>query len=285
MSYTIRDHKLRQQNRMVEQIGSPYTSGAFTAVPKIAVMHFTAGASGRSSAEWFRNPANPGSSAHVVVDRDGSVIQCVGFDTRAQHAGRSRWRNRAGVQLSGLNAASFGIELANWGHLRASGSGWVSQSGVAIADPVIATHRNGNPDGSRTPIGWEPFPRVQLEAAAAIVRALVESYGVNEIVGHDDIAPVRKADPGPAFDMAWFRARVFGGRADDGDALIRVSAASGLNLRTGPGTQFAVTKLLAEGALLEELEINGNWLQVNVIDDSGRLSLTGWVHQRFTEPA
>ncbi|MBX9795682.1 N-acetylmuramoyl-L-alanine amidase, partial [Sphingomonas sp.] len=225
MAFTISGGMLRQGAQRVEFIKSLFTSGSFAAMPSIAVIHFTAGASGRSSAEWFRNRQNPGSSAHVVVDRDGSVIQCVAFDTVAQHAGRSRWRDLAGRELVGLNRFSFGIELANWGDLRRAGSGWASHTGVPIASPVLAVHRGGNPDGSRTPIGWEPFPAPQIDTAVAIVRALVSAFGVNEIVGHDDIAPTRKFDPGPAFDMVRFRARVFGGRADDGDTLMKVAVA------------------------------------------------------------
>lgn len=285
MAFTISDGIIRLDNRRVEQVKSIFTSGAFASTPKIAVIHFTAGASARSSAEWFRNPENPGSSAHVVIERDGTVIQCVGFGTVSQHAGRSRWRNLAGTELTGLNRTSFGIELANWGDLRRAGGGWASRTGVPIADPVLAVHRNGNPDGSRTPIGWEPFPRPQIDAAAGIVRALVASFGVNEIVGHDDISPVRKSDPGPAFDMLRFRALVFGGRADDGDTVIKVVVASGLNLRSGPGTQFAASELLPQGTLLEPIEADGNWLQVNVLDSNGAPRATGWVHGGFTGPA
>ncbi len=285
MAFTIAGGLLRKDGQKVELIKSIFTSGTFAATPSIAVIHFTAGASARSSAEWFRNRDNPGSSAHVVVDRDGSVVQCVAFDTVAQHAGKSRWRDLAGRDLVGLNRFSFGIELANWGDLRRAGAGWASHTGVAIADPVLAVHRNGNPDGSRNPIGWEPFPAPQVETAAGIVRALVASFGVNELVGHDDISPVRKSDPGPAFDMARFRARVFGGRADDGDVLVKVAVASGLNLRSGPGTQFAAMELLPQNTQLAPIERDGNWLEVNVLNAAGAPRATGWVHGGFTAPA
>lgn len=285
MAFTISGDILRLDGRRVEQVKSIFTSGNFAATPKIAVIHFTAGASARSSADWFRNPANPGSSAHVVIERDGTIIQCVAFGTVAQHAGRSRWRTLAGTELIGLNRASFGIELANWGDLRKMGNGWASHTGVPIANPVLAVHRNGNPDGSRTPIGWEPFPRAQIETAAALARAMVASFGIDEIVGHDDVSPVRKSDPGPAFDMGRFRAMVFGGRGDDDDAVIKVTVANGLNLRSGPGTQFAASELLPQGTLLEPIETDGNWLQVNVLDNVGAPRATGWVHGSFTAPA
>ncbi len=116
-------------------------------------MHYTSGGTALSSANWFRSPANPGSSAHLVIDRDGSVIQCVDLTRIAWHAGASAWKKR-----SNLNRFAIGIELANWGALQRKGQGWASYTGVRIADPVLARHRNGNPDGSSGLIGWEGFP-------------------------------------------------------------------------------------------------------------------------------
>lgn len=203
--YSVAGGRLLADGRAVEMIPSRFTSGNFHSTPRVLVMHFTSGASARSSAEWFRSPDNKGSSAHLVIDRDGSTLQCVSFAEIAWHAGRSTWRGR-----SDLNRSSFGLELANWGDLERRGAEWVAGNGKPIANPVLAAHKNGNPDGSRHPIGWEPYPTAQFAAAAAIARALVAAYGITEIVGHDDIAPDRKKDPGPAFDMERFRREVFG---------------------------------------------------------------------------
>ena len=267
---------LKLNETPVEQIKSNNTSGPFGATPKIAVIHFTAGGTARSSAEWFRHPGNTGSSAHVVIERDGTVIQCVSFKKVAWHAGKSRWRD-----LVGLNRHSFGIELANWGALRPSGGGWVTSTGKSIADPFIGVHRNGNPDGSTRPIGWEPYPQEQVEAAAGVVGALAAAYGVNEIVGHDDIAPVRKSDPGPAFSMTRFRQQVLNPRRDDGDNIGMVAVASGLNLRTGPGTGHPVITALPKGTKLQLLSAQGNWLEVSQLDAGGHPVLTGWVHGQY----
>ena len=276
MGFTIKNHKLLWDNKAVEFIKSPSVSGALPSPTRILVMHFTYGASARSSAEWFRDPTNPGSSAHVVVDRNGSVIQCVPFDTVAWHAGKSRWK-----EFVGLNNHALSIEMANWGYLKRSGDGWTSYTGVKISDPFIGAHKNGNPDGGHSPIGWEQYPEVQLETAVAIARAFVGEYGVDEIVGHDDIAPDRKWDPGPAFDMMRFRALVFGGRADDGDIRMKVIAPDGLNLRTGPGTQFATTQLLPLGTVVEPIQRDGVWLSVSVIGPGGQPTATGWVHGKY----
>lgn len=277
MAVTIRNHRLIRDGRAVDLLLSPNTGGAFAETPRILVVHFTSGGSGRSSAEWFRAPENRSSSAHAVIDRDGSLVQCVPFDTVAWHAGRSQWKG-----IVGLNGHAIGIELANWGDLTRRGSAWVAGNGTPIADPVLAVHKNGNPDGSRGPIGWEPFPEAQMWALVEVARALVATYGIAEIVGHDDIAPTRKSDPGPAFAMERFRAAVLGGgRDENGDPALRVTAADGLNLRSGPGTGFTALELLAAGTAVRPMERDGRWLSVTVLDGEGRERRTGWVHSAF----
>ena len=59
------------------------------------------------------------------------------------------------------------------------------------------------------PTGWHAFTEAQLSAAAA-ARVLHDRYGFIDILGHDDIAPGRKVDPGPAFPMASFTTQVMG---------------------------------------------------------------------------
>lgn len=274
--WEIRKGVLFIDGSAVEQIISRNSGGKFASPPRIAVIHFTAGGSARSSAEWFRHPQNTASSAHVVIERDGTVIQCVNFEKVAWHAGRSGWHG-----LVGLNRYSIGIELANWGYLRSAGAGWVTSTGKPIAEPFIGAHRNGNPDGSTRPIGWEPYPDEQFEAARRLAAVLAETYGVDEIVGHDDIAPARKSDPGPAFNMARFRALVLDERRDNGDNLAVVASANGLNLRSGPGTDFAAIVQLKDKARLQLLGVAGSWLQVTALDEQGRPNQTGWVHSHY----
>jgi N-acetylmuramoyl-L-alanine amidase len=276
MAFTINANQLRQDGKPVLSLPSPYIGGALPSPTRCLVMHFTYGASALSSAKWFQSQDNPGSSAHLVIDRDGSVIQCVRFDKVAWHAGKSTWRG-----ISGLNQHAIGIELANWGPLHQAGSEWKSHTGVTVAHPHMARHKNGNPHGEKGPIGWEPYPPVQFETAVEVARLLVKSHGVEEIVGHDDISPDRKCDPGPAFDMARFRSLVFGGRADDGGTSLRVDVAEGLNLRTGPGTTFPVARLLPAGTLVEPIERDGRWLGVSVLNAQGQPSQTGWVHEHY----
>jgi len=276
LAFAIKERRLSENGEAVEYIPSPYVGGALPQSVKIAVVHFTYGAGAKSSANWFKDPKNPGSSAHVVIDRDGTVIQCVPFSTIAWHAGKSRLRD-----LVGLNQYSIGIELANWGYLARSGEGWASYSGAKIAKPFIGAHKNGNPDKGHLPIGWETYPAAQFQSTVELVRALAAAYGVEEVVGHDDISPGRKWDPGPAFDMARFRNQVFGDRKDMGDIRLKVLVAEGLNLRTGPGIEFEAKQMLPVDTVVEPISEDGLWVCVSVIAENSEPTATGWVHSRY----
>ena len=102
-------------------------------------------------------------SAHYMIDEDGTVTRLVAEDRRAWHAGRSYWRG-----LTDINSASIGIELVNPGHE------W----------------------------GYRPFTDAQMEALLPLLYAVVKRYKMPfaNIVGHSDIAPARKEDPGELFD-------------------------------------------------------------------------------------
>jgi len=115
---------------------------------------------------YFREIAQLRVSAHALIRRDGEIVQYVPFGERAWHAGVSSWRGR-----SGCNDFSVGVEL------------------------------EGSDD--------TPYTDAQYAALAALAAALVATYGTlsaEAIVGHSDVAPGRKTDPGPAFDWPRFRA-------------------------------------------------------------------------------
>jgi N-acetylmuramoyl-L-alanine amidase len=107
-----------------------------------------------------------GVSAHYLIDEAGIVYQLVPEEKRAWHAGESHWRG-----VSGVNAVSVGIELANPGH------------------------EHGYPD----------FPAAQMDAVLKLCRGIKERHGVADrnVVAHSDIAFLRKCDPGEKFDWAW----------------------------------------------------------------------------------
>jgi AmpD protein len=107
-------------------------------------------------------------SAHLLVRRDGALAQYVPFHARAWHAGVSEYQGRAGC-----NDFSIGIEL------------------------------EGTDDSD-----YEP---AQYQALSAAIRALLRAYPSlhrDRVVGHSDVAPGRKTDPGLSFDWARLRASV-----------------------------------------------------------------------------
>jgi AmpD protein len=104
-------------------------------------------------------------SAHLLIRRDGELLQFVPCDKRAWHAGASAWQGR-----TRCNDFSIGIEL----------------------------------EGSDADL----FEQVQYDVLAAVTRALRCRYPLRDIVGHADIAPGRKTDPGPRFDWPHYRAMI-----------------------------------------------------------------------------
>ncbi|MBW3535090.1 MAG: N-acetylmuramoyl-L-alanine amidase [Gemmatimonadetes bacterium] len=251
---------------------SPNVGGALD--PRYLVMHFTAGRSAEESINWLVNP-DARASAHVVIGRDGGVTQLVPFDRVAWHAGRSQWRG-----LSGLNAHSIGIELDNAGRLRDQGDKWCAWFGRPYDDDVVmvASHPHEN-----DVCGWHTYPEVQLEAALEVARAVVRHYQLEDIIGHEDIAPGRKVDPGPAFPMGSFKARIMG---RDADAPLRYRTTAALNIRTGPGSQHERLpgSPLARGTVVEPVRTQGTWWLVDVVDeDADEGDLQGWVHSRWLE--
>ncbi len=133
-----------------------------------------------------------------MIDRDGTIFQCRPFDLTCGHAGpagRSRWRDpKTGLLYDGLNSCAIGIELANAGDATSLAQRWSKL-------PVTrARHRNGGPAKS-----WETYPDAQLAACQEVTKALVARYNLDDITGHDCVAPERKADPGPAFPMQALR--------------------------------------------------------------------------------
>lgn len=271
----ISNHRLQTDDGTpVEFIRSPNVGGKLE--PQYLVMHYTAGSGARASINWLTN-RDAKASAHLVIARDdGAVTQLVPFDRVAWHAGQSRWEG-----LSGLNHHSIGIELDNAGILTRQGSKWRAWFGADYdADQVVeATHKN-----EIEPRGWHAFTQPQIESAIAVARALVRKYRLKDVIGHDDIAPGRKTDPGPAFPMESFRAAVMG-RADD-DAPV-FETATHLNIRGGPGTEFDKVRdtALPPGTRLLLHMRETDWCQVDVLDANGDPELSGWVHGAYIRRA
>ena len=169
-------------------------------VRRLLVIHFTSGRSAENSIEFWKSPEAKGASAHLVIDRDGTIFECRPFDRTAGHAGVSRWKDPTDGVREGCNAFSIGIELANAGD---SVKGSVDEPmafGDTPCEAISARHKNGG----RVSL-WEKYPQAQLDACFAAAKALVEHYNLDDVCGHEDIAPERKNDPGPAFPMQELR--------------------------------------------------------------------------------
>jgi len=131
----------------------------------MVVIHYTGMPTAADALDRLTDAAS-GVSAHYVVAEDGVVVRLVDEGKRAWHAGKSFWRG-----VTDVNSASVGIEIVNPGH----------------------------------EFGYRPFPEPQMAAVEDLVRGIVGRFGVGprDVVGHSDIAPARKDDPGELFD--WLR--------------------------------------------------------------------------------
>ncbi len=266
----IRRHRLHHDNGdAVRYEESPNRSGELS--PRFLVIHYTAGSSFNGSLSHLTR-RGAGASAHLLIGRDGAIAQLVPFNRIAWHAGVSRWQG-----LEGLNKHSIGIELDNAGPLDRQGEHWSAWFGRSYPDDevIVARHKNG---GRRR--GWQAYSEAQLAAALEASAALCQHYGLADVLGHDDIAPERKTDPGPAFPLSSFRAAVLG-RQDDIPG--HFETITRLNIRESPRLDGA--KLpeapLAAGTRLSLISQQGKWGYVEVLDDAGVPSASGWVHTDY----
>lgn len=197
----IANHRLQPDGSAfkVNFVASPHKGGVMT--PKYLIIHFTAGGGAASSVDWFKNPAAK-ASAHLVIDRsNGDITQMVDFNTVAWHAGKSKWKT-----VNGLNACSIGIELDNAGQLTRSGSQFLAwfKTPYPADDVFTATDAKGKETY------WHEYSAPQMDSLLQAASALHAQYNFTDILGHSDIAPGRKTDPGPAFPMGSFRSRLLG---------------------------------------------------------------------------
>jgi N-acetylmuramoyl-L-alanine amidase len=128
------------------------------------VLHYTGMPDMQSALDRLTSPEARVSS-HYLVDEDGAIYRLVDESKRAWHAGKSRWRGIADV-----NSASVGIEIVNPGH----------------------------------EFGYRAFPDEQIASVIPLVADIKERHGIGRgnVVGHSDVAPARKEDPGELFPWA-----------------------------------------------------------------------------------
>jgi len=128
------------------------------------VLHYTGMQSAESALDRLCDPEAK-VSAHYVIDEDGAVAPLVSEYSRAWHAGEAFWRGETDI-----NARSIGIELVNPGH----------------------------------EFGYRDFPEVQMAALVDLALDILARHPIpaRNVVGHSDVSPRRKTDPGELFDWA-----------------------------------------------------------------------------------
>jgi len=251
---------------------SPHSSGTLVN-PSVLVIHYTGsgGGDGAGDVGWFKDP-NSKVSAHFIVGRGGDISQVVETNRKAWHAGKSIWRGRSNV-----NDFSIGIEVDNWGILTPTTGGKFLNGYGRVVDGVVAgqaVHKNGGPK-----VWWEAYNEVQIKALIELIEAIQKAYpSIKEIVGHDDIAPGRKTDPGPLFPWAKVRAATEG--RGDVEEEIRSVITAVLNVREGASTVSGVVGKLYSGDKVRVLYDAGQWSQVQAVD---RDNLRGWVFDQYLQ--
>ena len=128
---------------------------------EFVIIHYTGMQSEIDSLKRLKNPTSK-VSCHYLINRKGKIIQMVEEKDIAWHAGKSKWK-----KFTNLNYNSLGIELVNRGHK----------------------------------FGYQNFPKIQIKTLIALCKYLKKKYRIkNEnFLGHSDIAPIRKIDPGEKF--------------------------------------------------------------------------------------
>jgi N-acetylmuramoyl-L-alanine amidase len=131
-------------------------------VPDILLLHYTGMESAAKACDWLCDPRSR-VSCHYFIDESGEIIQMAGEELRAWHAGASQWQGERDI-----NSRSIGIEIHNPGH----------------------------------DYGYRDFPPAQMQAVIALSRDIVARNAIRpeRVLGHSDVAPGRKIDPGERFD-------------------------------------------------------------------------------------
>lgn len=139
----------------------------------VLVLHYTGTRTSQEAIDILSGQAGKEVSSHYTIDEDGTVYHHVDESEKAWHAGLSHWRG-----VENVNASSVGIEIVNPGH----------------------------------EFGYRAFPESQMRAVAALSQAIIARHGIapRNVIGHSDVAPSRKEDPGELFDWPWLASQGVG---------------------------------------------------------------------------
>lgn len=166
--------------------------------PRFAVVDYT-GSTLTEAMSFYRDPGAK-TSAHLLIGRHGEVVQMVLFDEKAWHAGRSSWND-----ISGLNDYSVGIDLVAFGRLTKTNSQWVNWRGDVIEDKHVDYGASEATDS----LGWHSYTELQRRTLEAVLKSLVATYSIEEVLRSSQISPNRKDGPGPYLDVENIASRAF----------------------------------------------------------------------------
>ena len=275
---------------------SPSANAKENITPTYLIIHYTATDTASQAIDWFMSvpPDNPNRiAAHIVVDLDGTITQLIPFNKRANHAGISSWDGKIG-----MNIHSIGIEIVNPGFVEKLSNGTFKRRITKTKNTIYpATKASKILKADHKHLFWTDaenhhwfkYPPAQLNAVYALSKLLVNHYQLITAIGHDDVSPARKPDPGPAFPWDEFKTTVFGANNPIGSIMIIESEDGSANLRVEPNKEASLVKKLNNGHQVEIIETFGQWTKVylvnsknDLIDSSGSTTkIIGWVFSRL----
>lgn len=265
-SFAIKDYRLNRDVEPVPFIRSPNQSDTFR--PEGIILHDTAGRLIKgSSVNWFQSP-DARSSAHFVVERDGSLTQMVLLNRCAWHAGTSSYHGRKNV-----NRFAFGIEIVNIGKCEKARDGsfipWFKQpyrqgdQGQRFYYAETPNHGAG---------WWLDYTKAQIRTVTALCEFLVAFYKLDFITPHWTVSPGRKVDTNPLFPLEELRASAF-----DRRPCLHANA----NLRRWPSYNDNIIMVVPQGSKVDILRSGTYQHEQNepelwhLVEFSGQ---QGWVH-------
>ncbi len=244
-----------------------------TKLPDAIIIHYTAMTNAADAIKVLttKKPEGGNASAHLVIGKQGEITQLAKFNQRTWHAGDSSYNGR-----KGYNSLSIGIEIDNVGWLIKQNNGKFSRARLTdeYTEDQVVNLPHFNPKVRHE--YWETYPQKQIDAVFEICELLRKQYGIIEILGHDEISPNRKQDPGPAFPMDELKSEVLSDRS--GEAVEGIVNADLLNIRAGAGVNFEkVAQPLSQNAEVEILEESNGWYKVST-------KVEGWVSKKHITP-
>lgn len=248
----------------------------FLTNPDIIVLHYTGSNNVNSDIDTLFNSKKQ-VSVQFVIDLEGTIHQLMPINKIAWHAGESRLGNR-----TWLNKYSIGIEIVNAGFLTEKSDGsfttWYGEP-VKKEDVVLLKHKNESKERY-----WHTYTNKQINSVKALCEVICDEFNIGYIVGHDDISPGRKQDPGPAFPIEKISSLLLDNRkgvtfstSEPQKKDFGVVKAEKLNIRQSGNLQAAKVALpLTKGLNVEIIEEKDGWYKVET-------KIQGWVNGDFIE--